>query len=145
MRKFRQKWTLDRTKFMTEPEVRKLRKAVKDKAQADIENGRTTWPRFWMALDLALGAGMRVSEIAQLRIGNLYLSIEEPRLRVKGKEKRARDVFISRNLMNHLTEYINWKRLRQCVVESPKTRTNTTDIMRGLTRRATKVAKAHTY
>ena len=86
---------------MTEPEVRKLRKAVKDKAKADIENGRTTWPRFWMALDLALGAGMRVSEIAQLRIGDLHLSIEEPRLRVNGKGKRERDVFISLDLMNH--------------------------------------------
>jgi site-specific recombinase XerD len=64
-----------------------------------------------MALDLALGAGMRVSEIARLRIGNLYLIVEEPRLRVKGKGKRERDVFISVDLMNHLTEYINWKRL----------------------------------
>ena len=63
-----------------------------------------------MALDLALGAGMRVSEIARLRIGDLYLSIEEPCLRVKGKGKRERDVFISRNLMNHLTDYIKWKR-----------------------------------
>jgi site-specific recombinase XerD len=112
MRKFRQqKWTLSRTKFMTEPEVRQLRRVVEDKAQADLENGRTTWPRFWMAVDLALGAGMRVSEIAQLRIGNLYLSAEEPRLLVKGKGQRERDVFISRNLMIHLTDYLNWKRL----------------------------------
>jgi site-specific recombinase XerD len=98
---------------MTEPEVRQLRKAVESKAQADIENGRTTWPRFWMALDLALGAGMRVSEIAQLRIGNLYLKIEEPRLLVKGKGQRERDVFISHDLMIHLTDYINWKRLME--------------------------------
>jgi site-specific recombinase XerD len=32
---------------------------------------------------------------------------------VKGKRKRERDFFISLDLMNHLTEYINWKRIME--------------------------------
>jgi integrase/recombinase XerD len=64
-----------------------------------------------MALDLALGAGLRVSEIASLRIGNLYLNEKEARLRVTGKGRKERDVFISAILMKHLSDYILWKRL----------------------------------
>jgi len=111
MRNFKRKWTLDRTKYMTAPEVTELRRVIEQRARADLEHGRTTWPRFWMALDLALGAGLRVSEIATLRIGNLYLNEKEPRLRVMGKGRKERDVFISVNLMKHLSDYLLWKRL----------------------------------
>jgi integrase/recombinase XerD len=111
MRNFKRKWTLDRTKYMTAVEVTELRRTIESKAKEDLEHGRTTWPRFWMALDLALGAGLRVSEIATLRVGNLYLNNGEPRLRVTGKGGKERDVFISVNLMKHLSDYLLWKRL----------------------------------
>jgi site-specific recombinase XerD len=52
-----------------------------------------------------------VSEIASLRVGNLYLNKGEPRLRVTGKGGKERDVFISVNLMKHLSDYLLWKRL----------------------------------
>jgi len=111
MRNFKRKWTLDRTKYMTAPEVTELRRTIESKAQGDLEHGRTTWPRFWMALDLALGAGLRVSEIAGLRIGNLYLNSGESRMRVLGKGQKVRDVFISNGLTKHLSDYLLWKRL----------------------------------
>jgi site-specific recombinase XerD len=111
MRNFKGRWILDRTKYMTEPEVKELRRVVESKSQADIEHGRTTWPRFWMALDLAVSAGMRVSEVATLRIGNLYLNNREARMRVLGKGQKERDIFISKDLMRHLSDYLLWKRL----------------------------------
>ena len=110
MRQFKQKWTLDREKFLSEAEVRKLRRVVEDKALADLQKGRTTWPRFWMTIDLAASAGLRVSEIANLKIGNLYLNSREPRIRVTGKGNRTRDVFISRDFMKHLSGFLEWKR-----------------------------------
>ena len=113
MRSFKRKWTLDRTKYMTEPEVMQLRRVVESKAQEDLEHGRTTWPRFWMALDLAVSAGMRVSEIAGLRVGNLHLNNGEPRMRVLGKGQKERDIFISKDLMRHLSDYLLWKRLME--------------------------------
>jgi len=109
MRQFNRKWTLDREKFLSETEVKKLRRTIEDKALADLQKGRTTWPRFWMVIDLAAGAGLRVSEIANLKIANLYLSSREPRIRVTGKGNRTRDVFISRDLMKHLVDYLEWK------------------------------------
>ena len=110
MRQFNRKWTLDREKYLSEAEVKKLRRTLEDKALADLQKGRTTWPRFWMAIDLAVGAGLRVSEIANLKTGNLYLNSREPRIKVTGKGNRTRDVFISRDLMRHLVGYLEWKR-----------------------------------
>jgi site-specific recombinase XerD len=110
MRQFNRKWTLDREKFLSEAEVKKLRRTSEDKALADLQKGRTTWPRFWMAIDLAASAGLRVSEISNLKIDNLYLHTREPRIRVTGKGNRTRDVFISRDLMKHLTSFLEWKR-----------------------------------
>ncbi len=111
MRQFKRKWTLDRQKFLSEAEVKKLRRVVEDKALADLQKGRTTWPRFWMVIDLAIGAGLRVSEIANLKVDNLYLNSREPRIRVTGKGNRTRDVFISRDLMKHLSDYLEWKKV----------------------------------
>jgi len=74
MKQFNRKWTLDRQKFLSEVEVKKLRRVLEDKALADLQKGRTTWPRFWMAIDLAISAGLRVSEIAGLKVGNLFLN-----------------------------------------------------------------------
>jgi site-specific recombinase XerD len=108
---FKRKWSLDRQKFLAEPEVKKLKRVVQDKAIADMKKGRTTWPRFWMVIDLAISAGMRVSEIASLKIGQLHLNPREPRLHVTGKGEKARDIFISKELMKHLSEYLLWKRL----------------------------------
>jgi site-specific recombinase XerD len=111
MRNFKGRWILDRTKYMTEPEVKELRRVVENMALSDLATGRTTWPRFWMALDLAVSAGMRVSEVATLRIGNLYLNNREARMRVLGKGQKERDIFISKDLMRHLSDYLLWKRL----------------------------------
>ncbi|WP_319405770.1 tyrosine-type recombinase/integrase [uncultured Desulfosarcina sp.] len=110
MKQFNRKWTLDREKFLSESEVKKLRRTIEDKALADLQKGRTTWPRFWMAIDLGASAGLRVSEIANLKIDNLYLNTREPRIRVTGKGNRTRDVFISRDLMKHLSGFLEWKR-----------------------------------
>ena len=91
--------------------MKELRRVVENMARADLATGRTTWPRFWMALDLAVSAGMRVSEVATLRIGNLYLNNREARMRVLGKGQKERDIFISKDLMRHLSDYLLWKRL----------------------------------
>jgi site-specific recombinase XerD len=117
MRNFKRRWILDRTKYMTEPEVKELRRVVESKALSDLATGRTTWPRFWMAIDLAVSAGMRVSEIAGLRIGNLYLNNGESRMRVLGKGQKVRDVFTSNGLTKHLSDYLRWKRLLEEPVE----------------------------
>ena len=109
MNQFR-RWTLDRHKYMSEPEVKKLKRTITDKALADLQTGRTTWPRWSVALQLGLFAGLRVSEIAGVRIGGLFLNYKESRVRVTGKGGHTRDVFISRSLMQELVAFLKWKR-----------------------------------
>ena len=118
MKQFNRKWTLDRQKFLSEGEIKKLKRVVEDKALADLQKGRTTWPRFWMVLDLAIGAGLRVSEIANLMVDNLFLNSREPRIRVTGKGNRTRDVFISRELMKHLSDFLEWKTIMDEAINS---------------------------
>ena len=90
MNAFSRKWTLDRQKYLSEAEVRKLRRAVGDKALADLQQGRTTWPRFWMAIDLALSAGLRVSEIVSVRHSyGTYLFQKTKNLRLVQKQLRS--------------------------------------------------------
>ncbi len=110
MGKFKQNWTLDRQKFMSDTEIKKLRRAVEDKAVADRQKGRTTWIRWHMAIELAI-TGLRVQEISDVRVGYIFNSNKEPRIRVIGKGGRLRDVYISKDLMNHIADYLDWKRL----------------------------------
>lgn len=112
MNQFKEKWTLDREKYLNDTEVKKLKRIVQDRAIADLARGRATWVRFWVVIDLAVSAGLRVSEIAGLTVGNLHLKTREPRIRVTGKGDKTRDVFISRELKKHLTEYLKWKQIR---------------------------------
>lgn len=115
---YMKQWSLDRRKFMSESEIKALIKTVEEKAIVDVQKGRTTWPRFWMLIDLAINSGMRVSELAGLKIGGIYLNAREPRLYVHGKGDKFRDIYISRDLMNHIKEYLKWKRTIGDPIES---------------------------
>ena len=64
MNQFR-RWTLDRHKYMSEPEVKKLKRTITDKALADLQTGRTTWPRWSVALQLGEGAYFRLETLMQ--------------------------------------------------------------------------------
>jgi site-specific recombinase XerC len=111
MSQFKRMWTLDRRKLLAEPEIGELKRVVQDKAIADMKKCRNTWPRFLMVIDFALGAEMRVSEIAKLKIGNLHLNPREPRLHVTGKCEKERDILISKEHIKHISECLLWKRL----------------------------------
>ena len=111
MRNFKRKWTLDRTKYMTEPEVKELRRVVENKAQG----GSGTRPHHLATLLDGPGPG---GECRDEGVGNRHPSDREPlfkqqgsRMRVLGKGQKERDVFISNDLMRHLSDYLLWKRL----------------------------------
>ena len=48
---------------------------------ADLARGRTSAVRSWAVVDLALSAGLRVSEISEIKLEDLSLSESEPRIR----------------------------------------------------------------
>jgi integrase len=105
-------WQITRDKFFSREERNRLVKATEEKAIVDLQKGRSTWVRRWMLVDLALFSGLRVSEMANLKIGDLQLNRSEKLLYVRnGKGGKSGHVTIDSALAKHLREYIAWKKI----------------------------------
>jgi site-specific recombinase XerD len=98
-------------KFLTRKERDQLLKACKERAELDELKGRKTWPVRYMLVDLAFYSGLRVAEMAALKIGDINLS-GEPYIMVRnGKGGKDRAVYIDKALAKHIKAYIKNKPL----------------------------------
>lgn len=105
------KYKITRDKFLTPDECRKLLKVCRDLADLDLTKGRQTWITRYMLVDLAIRSGLRVGEIASLKVGDLHLNGKDHYLAVKdGKGSKDRDVYIDPVLTKHLRDYLVIKR-----------------------------------
>ena len=105
--------TIDREKYMTEEEVRLLRSVCRDRAAIDLKKGRQGHIRMWMIIDIVTTSGLRVSEIANLDIGDYFPCSKRPYLKVKSAKKRKVEyetVPVSKDLVEHLNGYLDWRR-----------------------------------
>ena len=69
-------------KFLDRAQRRKLIKTTKEKAELDLLHCRRSWPVRYILVDLALYSGLRVAEIAALKLGDLEMRARNPRLTV---------------------------------------------------------------
>ena len=83
------KYAITRDKFLTTDEVRRLLKVCEDQADLDLLKGRQTWVTRHMLVALALRSGLRVAEIAALKIGDIHLTGKDTYLKVVGKGKQT--------------------------------------------------------
>ncbi|MGA2228109.1 MAG: integrase, partial [Syntrophobacteraceae bacterium] len=67
----RQVQNVDGIKYYTDQQIKLLRRTVRDQAALDIERGQVTAIREWMAIDLVTSSGLRVSEAANVRCGDI--------------------------------------------------------------------------
>jgi len=96
--------------FMTMAQVRQLKTVARRAAEEARKRGRTGPMRDWMILHIALDAGLRVSEITALRLGDILLDPGQAAILVRnGKGGRQRGVDIGQALREHLREYVEWK------------------------------------
>jgi site-specific recombinase XerD len=97
---------------MDDKERDKLIKFCKEKAELDLMKGRITWTVRYMLVNLALYSGLRVSEIAKLKIHDLNLDkVDDPYLYVKnGKRGKSRDVYLDKELVKELRRFISYKK-----------------------------------
>lgn len=106
-----QRYEITREKFFDTQERSAILKTAKKKADQDKRAGRTTWPLRWMLVYLAFYSGLRVSEIANLKNGDLFLSVTAPYIKVtNGKGGKSRIVYIDSKLATHLKEFTKGKR-----------------------------------
>jgi len=103
-------YVIDPEKFLDRDERKQLLKTCRDRAELDLLHGRRSWVVRYMLLDLALFSGLRVAEIAALRIGDLYLKVKQPHLIVRnGKGSKKRAVYLDSFLVKHLRDFIQKK------------------------------------
>ena len=102
---------IDRAKYMDEREAKLLRTVTEHWALTDLRKGRRQGVVTWAVVDVALQTGLRVSELAALRVGGF-----DPRRqclkvdRAKRRSRRQESLALSRDLTEHLAEFIAWKR-----------------------------------
>ncbi len=104
-------YKITRDKYLDRDQRDKLMATCKGESERDYWGGRKTWVTRYMVIHLALYSGLRVSEIAALTIKDLHLfNIKDCYIFVaNGKGNRSRDVFIDRELVNHLKNYLDVK------------------------------------
>ncbi|MCR4392555.1 MAG: site-specific integrase [Candidatus Acetothermia bacterium] len=96
--------------FMTPDQVRRLKAFARRAADEARRRGQTGPVRDWAILHVALDAGLRVSEIVSLKVGDLLLDPGHSAIIVRyGKGGKERGVDIGQPLREHLREYLAWK------------------------------------
>jgi len=101
---------IDRKKYMDAREVRQLRTFAEHRALKDLQAGRVMGVVSWAVVDTALGTGLRVSELAALKVGDF-----DPRrgaltvVRLKRKKRTRETLALGRELVQHLADFIAWK------------------------------------
>ncbi|NQV35417.1 MAG: site-specific integrase [Phycisphaeraceae bacterium] len=79
------------------------------KSIVDLKKGRIQGPVAWMLVDLALSTGLRVSEMADLKIQDIDFKRGSLKVvRLKRKKKTKETMAIGKDLMDHLREYLEW-------------------------------------
>lgn len=104
---------IDRKKYLDANEVKRLRTVTAAKSITDLDAGRVGGVMSWMIVDLALSTGLRVSEMAELKLQDIslkrrYITVHRLKRRTPYRESLA----IGRELVKHLRTFTKWKRER---------------------------------
>jgi integrase len=104
-------YKIDRHKFFDTEERQQILTVTEALAVKDERRGLLAWPTRWMLVHLAMQTGLRVSEIASLKIKFIRLNVKDPYIIVKnGKGGKSRDVYIDSQLADHLRYFLEYYR-----------------------------------
>ena len=103
-------WILTPDKFLSSEETKLLRKTCYEGATLAKSKGVQAPVRDALIIELALGSGLRVSEMANLKIEDLYLKRGQSSIYVKnGKGGKDRVVDIGSNLKKQIMEFLDYR------------------------------------
>jgi integrase/recombinase XerD len=101
---------IDGIKYFNRNQIRLLRRAAREQAELDIQKGKITSIREWMAIDLLTSTGLRVSEAANLKCGDLKIGYSENKIYIhEGKGSISGHIIIHEALKKHLKQFLAWK------------------------------------
>jgi site-specific recombinase XerD len=102
---------VDGIKYFNAQQIKAIRRHVRDQAEIDSQKGNMTGIREWMAIDLLTSTGLRVSEAANLRCGDLRIGYSESKIFIReGKGHISGHVIINEALKRHLKGFLAWKK-----------------------------------
>jgi len=105
-------YRITRDMFFSESQTKRLLTICRRKARGQPERTERIWLVRHMVVLLALSSGLRVSELTDLCIGDLFLEGTENYLIVRrGKGGKRRDVYLDKRLTQQLRQYIRQKRM----------------------------------
>lgn len=109
-RKKRQPANPDSVKYFTKQQIQLLRRTVRNQAKLAAEKKNVTNIKEWLVVDILTCTGIRVSEVVDLRCGDLKLGYGQSSLFIRnGKGSKSRQVEIPAALKRHLKNFISWK------------------------------------
>ena len=135
-------WILTPENFLTEEEVQNLRKSCKDATDLANSKGQFNAIRTWMFLDLGLQAGLRVGEISNLEIKDLFIEKGHSHIHIRrGKGNKSRLVTIGESLKNHLRRYLKERKSKSPkLFTSERSEHMTTSAIQKVVKKAMKLA-----
>ena len=102
--------SVDGIKYFNEKQIKLLRRTVRDQAELDMQKGKRTAIQEWLAIDLLTCTGLRVSEAANLRYGDLKLGYAESKVFVRdGKGGISGHVVVPDSLKKQLKSFLALK------------------------------------
>ncbi len=104
-------WIITPEKYLKDEEVKALRKTASDMAIIARSKGNQNAVRNQLIIELALGTGLRVSEMANMRVGDLHLGKGQNSLIVKnGKGGKDRIVAFNSKLKILIQDYLDYRK-----------------------------------
>lgn len=108
------RWTIDESKLPTRDEIKRLVKALRERAEGAQSAGRRQPVIDWAVLHVLIGSGLRSHEVAQLLVADLQIGHGQSAIHVReGKGGKPRVVAISSRLKNHMQKFVRWKEGRR--------------------------------
>ena len=103
-------WIITPDKYLTADEVKQLRKTCQELILIAKSKGNQAPVRDATIIELALGTGLRVSELSNLKTEYLYIKKGQNSLLVKkGKGNKDRVVVFNAKLKNQIQEYLDYR------------------------------------
>jgi len=102
---------MDGIKYFNLSQIQLLRRTVREQAELALMKGNSTGIKEWAVVDLLTSTGVRVSEAANLRCGDIECGYGDYSVFVReGKGSCSRTIQIPDSLKTHLNSFLRWKR-----------------------------------